>query len=191
MDNAHCHIDFPWVDRTWLVTSHVHWYLECATFRTRRWSRAFDARTRGAALRTQLLAFPMPICSEDVCQCSIKIPSDKRFKWLPLWVMRSRISEEALTAQHMKTDELDCPLFPAAGAGIVPHSHQGIYCHQPRLLHTSYIKKGIDRNLHLHPFNFCSRQPGEESPASKKDQLVFVLVPQWGNSARHSSKKGQ
>lgn len=76
-----------------------------------------------AALHTQLLAFPMPICSEDVCQCSIKIPSDKRFKWLPLWVMRSRISEEALTAQHMKTDELDCPSLPEAGAGTVPHYH--------------------------------------------------------------------
>lgn len=130
MDNTHCHVDFPWVDHTRLVTSHVCWYLECATFWTRRRSRAYWAfhsrthtrRTR-ARVHTQLLAFPVPICSEDVCQCSIKIPSDKRFKWLPLWVMRSRISEEALTAQHMKTDELDCPSLPEAGAGIVPRYH--------------------------------------------------------------------
>lgn len=125
VDDTHWHIAFPWVDHTWLVTAHVRWYPECAMFRTRRWSRALHARkharTRGAALHTELLALSVPICSEDVCQCSIKIPSDKRFKWLPLWVMRSCISEEALTARHMKTDELDCPSFPEAGAGIVPH----------------------------------------------------------------------
>lgn len=37
--------------------------------------------------------------------------------------MGGRISEEALTAQHMKTDELDCLSLPEAGAECVPRDH--------------------------------------------------------------------
>lgn len=32
-----------------------------------------------------------PICLEGISQCSIKKPSDKRVKWMPLWAMSSRI----------------------------------------------------------------------------------------------------
>lgn len=49
----------------------------------------FTCARASSLAHARLLAFPMPICSEDVCQCSIKIPSDKRFKSLPLWVMRT------------------------------------------------------------------------------------------------------
>lgn len=112
--------NFLWVNHTEPPQTACH--LPCVLV-----SNVYNVQNQTVAARTlsislihthahiQLLVFLMPICLEDVCQCSIKIPSDERFKWLPLWVMRSCISEEALTAQHMKTDEKDRPPSPQAG----------------------------------------------------------------------------
>ncbi len=103
-----------------LAISHVGWYLMCTVFRTRRLQHTMNiSLSLSLSLththththtNTQLSGLLRPICLEHICQCSIKNPSDKRFKWLPLWVMSSCISEEAFTAQQMKTDEKDHPL---------------------------------------------------------------------------------
>lgn len=52
VDNTHCHVAFLWVDHKQLVTSHARWYLKCAMFRTRRWSRAYWAFHARAHART-------------------------------------------------------------------------------------------------------------------------------------------
>lgn len=113
---------FEWIMQSLhrqLAISHVGWYLMWAVFRTRRLRHCGDMHDEyfthtladtHAHSKTQHLGLLRPICLEHICQCSIKNPSDKRFKWLPLWVMSSCISEEAFTAQQMKTDEKGHPL---------------------------------------------------------------------------------
>lgn len=58
----------------------------CAVFITRRLDIGLSARNISHT-HTQL----RPICLEHTSQCSIKHPSNKRLKWLPFWVMSSKI----------------------------------------------------------------------------------------------------
>lgn len=149
-------ISFEWITlHRQLATSHVGWFLMCAVFRTRRLRHCAnthdgyfsytlaDTRTHS---KTQLLGLQRPICLEHTCQCSIKNPSDKRFKWLPLWVMSSCISEEAFTAQQMKTDEKDHPL--RIDIGYIRASVALMQMHL-RLLHYFHISRKSVQSKHF------------------------------------------
>lgn len=109
-------IPYEWITQSFcrqLAISHVGWYLTCTVCRTRRLRHCAnlpDEYFTRTHTNTQLMGLRKLICLEHICQCSIKNPSDKRFKWLPLWVMSCCISEEAFTAQQMKIDEKDRPL---------------------------------------------------------------------------------
>lgn len=151
--------DFLWVNHTEPLQTAC--YCPCGlvsnVHRTRRlWHRTNVHNERFTHtladahihLKTQLSGLLGPICLEHICQCSIKNPSDKRFKWLPLWVMSSCISEEAFTARQMKTDEKDhClrPDLPSCLSGTYANAAQQRYMH--RDLHV-YVVRGVFRVSH-------------------------------------------
>lgn len=119
MHNIYYHADskwFPLRDSHRASTCHLPCgpVSMCTVLRTRRLQHTMNISLTHLQTHThtntRLSGLLRPICLEHICQCSIKNPSDKRFKWLPLWVMSSCISEEAFTAQQMKTDEKDHPL---------------------------------------------------------------------------------
>lgn len=109
--NTHKLISSEWTQSLdgQLAISHVSWHLMCSFANQTATALCWHAQ-RIFHRTSRLSVQPRSICLVHVCRCSIKNPSDKRFKWLPLWVMSSCISEEAFTAQQMKTDEKDCPL---------------------------------------------------------------------------------
>lgn len=127
--------DFLWVNHTEPLRPACHLpcglvsTVMCRVIRTRQLQYTqwvFHSHTCRHS-NTQLSGLLRTICLEHICQCSIKNPSDKRFKWMPLWVMSSCLSEEAFTAQQMKTDEKDHPLrldIRASAALMQMHAQQ-------------------------------------------------------------------